>query len=204
MLNVKRIPVGEMSVNCYILFNENGNAIVVDPATDCKALFEFISSNNLTIQATILTHGHFDHIQEAEKVIERYGCDLLIHVEDGDMLTDPDKNVSRMVGKCITVKSVPSKFLEDDDVINLDDDTIRIIHTPGHTPGGICLLCDGFVIVGDTLFKGSYGRTDFPRGNQERLFESICSKLLVLDERLIVYPGHGDSTTIKEEKKHWR
>jgi glyoxylase-like metal-dependent hydrolase (beta-lactamase superfamily II) len=203
MLKIKQIPVGTMNVNCYVLYNEHNNAIIVDPSTNTEALFKYISSKNLRIQAMILTHGHFDHIEVTDQIIDEYGCGLIIHIEDADMLTDSDKNVSSMVGRFVTVNTVPTRFLHDNDDVMLDSDCIHIIHTPGHTPGGICLLCDNFILVGDTLFKGAYGRTDFPRGNQTRLFHSIRTKLLTLNEDLIVYPGHGDSTSIKEEKKHW-
>jgi glyoxylase-like metal-dependent hydrolase (beta-lactamase superfamily II) len=148
-----------------------------------------------------LTHGHTDHIGALAFVQEATGAAVLIHTADAAMLTGPAKNIPFLGGTKKQSKAA-DRLLQEGDLIEVGKISIKVIHTPGHTPGGICLAIDNILFTGDTLFAGSIGRTDFPGGSHRQLIESIKKKLLAFPPETIVYPGHGPATTIGEEKKY--
>jgi glyoxylase-like metal-dependent hydrolase (beta-lactamase superfamily II) len=197
---IKRLVVGLLQVNCFIVFDENTKeAVIIDPGGGSREILKFLEKNSLQTKYIINTHGHLDHTFENKKIKEVTNCKILIHKLDADMLTSPSKNFSLMMG--IIFKSPPAdRLLEEGDIIKVGNFTLKVLHTPGHTPGGISLVCDKVVFVGDTLFAGSVGRTDLPGGSMEELIKGIREKLLVLPDETIVYPGHGPSTTIGKEK----
>jgi len=192
---VYKITVGALQTNCYILADEKSKrCMIIDPGGDYKEIKRFIDSNSLVPSFIVNTHGHADHIMAND----RFDVPVYMHKADADFLSDPDKNLA-VPGFLVHKK--PERFLEDGEIIELGDLDIKVLHTPGHTPGGICLLCNGVLFSGDTLFASGVGRTDLPGGNTERLFESIRKKLFTLDDNVKVYPGHGPATTIGKEKK---
>ena len=195
---VFKLAVGPMACNCYIIGCEiTGEAVVVDPGADPDRIRAILRRNALTGKFVINTHGHGDHIGANAAL----GLPVLIHRLDSAFLTDPAKNLSSSFFLRI-LSPKASRLLEDDDKIECGRLLITVIHTHGHTPGGIALKTASAVFTGDTLFRGGVGRTDLPDGDEGALFKSIKEKLLVLDDDTIVYPGHGPDTTIGEERRN--
>jgi hydroxyacylglutathione hydrolase len=193
---IKTLIVGPLATNCYIVTDPvSGDSCIIDPGADAGRIQEILRNEHLAPKFIINTHGHGDHIA-ANKAL---GLPVYIHRLDGDFLTDPDRNLSRMFMFGITSPKA-ARLLEDGDVVTLGKTSFTVLHTPGHTPGSISLEGDGVVFTGDALFAGSIGRTDFAYGDENLLMKSIAEKLLPLDDDTLVYPGHGESSTIGEEK----
>ncbi len=195
------LSVGAMDSNCYII-GDQGEGIVVDPGAEAKRILKAIDNLGLKIKCIVLTHGHIDHIGALAEVQEATGAEVCIHAEDAQQLTDASKNLSIYVGPKFSVKAA-DRLLQDGDIIQVGGLEVEVIHTPGHTRGGITLKCgNDLLITGDTLFAGSVGRSDFPGGSHSQLIASIKNKLLNFPDETVVYPGHGPASTIEEEKKH--
>lgn len=197
-MNIKRIVVGSLQTNCYIVSNGKKDAFIIDPGDEADKIKRIIGDEGLNIKFIINTHSHIDHIKA--------DCDLgfpvYIHKLDALALEDPQRNVSVcLLGGFNPCK--PKRVLEDEDVIKLGDLTMEIMHTPGHSPGGICIKIDNVVFTGDTLFKDGIGRTDLPGGSYEKLISSIKGKLLCLDDEVKIYPGHGEFSTIGRERSNF-
>ncbi len=186
--------------NTWLLWDdENLDAILIDPAAPDQELLDLINEKGLSVHCIVNTHGHGDHIGGNQFFRSALACPLLIHEADASMLTDNKKNMSEYMGT--PLPPAPSdRLLTDGDIIQMGKHSIKVIHTPGHTPGGICLLIDKYLISGDTLFEMSIGRTDFPAGSHSQLIDSIKSKLFILPDDTIVFPGHGPRTSIGMEK----
>ena len=202
-MQIMQIEIGFYSTNCYILYcEETLEAVIVDPAGQEKGLLELLKEKNLKLKYIINTHGHVDHIGANGAIREATDALILIHEEDAPMLTSQDKNLSIFVGKGV-LGGVADKFINDGDIIEFGNVKLKVIHTPGHTQGGICLYNeeDSILISGDTLFAESIGRTDFPGGSYKTIISSIKEKLLTLPAETAVYPGHGEMTTIEHERK---
>ena len=191
---LKTLPVGPIAANCYILgCAKTKEAVVIDPGADEGDIKRQITVLGLSPRYIINTHGHGDHIGANSKI----GLPVFIHEADAQWLTNPMKNM--LLG--IPVNSPPAaRLLLDGDKIDVGDLELEIIHTPGHTPGSICIKCDDAVFTGDTLFAEGVGRTDLPGGSEIELMRSIKKKLFILPDKTMVYPGHGPATTIGHEK----
>ncbi|MGA2677931.1 MAG: MBL fold metallo-hydrolase [Sedimentisphaerales bacterium] len=203
-MKVDRLVLGEYENNCYIVrsSDEASDCLIIDTGLDVLPLLKFLERGKLTPVAVILTHGHIDHIAGVEVLRKKYPSILIyIHKLDAEMLTNKTSNLSLMAGNPFAARKA-DYFLDEGDIIEKAGVRLRVIHTPGHTPGGICLYAekDNIIFVGDTLFAGSVGRTDFPGSSTSQLIEGITKKLLTLPEDTIVYPGHGPETTIGREK----
>jgi len=198
---IERLPAGVYAANCYLVIDEGTKeTIVVDPGGDTEDILHIIESKGLNVKSIILTHGHGDHIGGVLELKKVLNVDVLVHKEDEDMVKDASKNLSNLMpGRAIEFNA--DRFLKSNEELQLGNSTIKILHTPGHTRGGICLVLDGCVITGDTLFKGSIGRTDLYGGDYDQIISSIVKKLMILPDDYIIYSGHGAPSTIKDEKR---
>lgn len=188
----------EFGTNTYLLWDETSKeAMIIDPANQSRALLEAIKDLNLKF--IVNTHGHGDHIGGNKFLKENTQAKLAIHELDAPMLTDSSKNLSTHWGANLVCPEADIK-LRDDDFLQLGENKVKIIHTPGHSRGGICLLVEDLLFCGDTLFAESIGRTDLPGGDYSTIIRSIKEKLFILNDKTKVLPGHGPETTIGYEK----
>ncbi len=199
---IETIPVGPLQVNCYLLIcDKSRQAVVVDPGDEGARILDALSASGCQLAAVINTHGHFDHIGANAYVIEKTGVELMMHGDDLPLLKEAAGHAA-IYGLSVVPSPEPTRILVDGDEIKVGESTLKVIHLPGHSPGGICLHVANDLIVGDGMFAGSIGRTDLPGGSQEQLVSGIRQKLLVLPEATVVHPGHGPATTIGREKMH--
>jgi len=205
-MKIDHLILGSYETNSYIVRGDDNSSkcAIIDTGLESDALMDFLVRQQLHPVAVILTHGHADHIAGVQLLRDRFpDIEIYIHKGDARMLTDPQANLSILSGMNFTTD--PAQIiLEDNQEIELADIKLKVIHTPGHTPGGISLYSqeDGIAFVGDTLFLDSVGRTDFPGGSMHQLIKSIKEKLFTLPDETICYPGHGPATTIAKEKLH--
>ncbi len=198
-MKINVLPLGHIGANCYMIYTEK-SAVIIDCGFKSDAVTVFLKENGYKERMILLTHGHFDHIGGAESLREETDTKIAVGALDSALLEDTNSNLSDRFHAHLT----PFKadiLLNDGDVITVGDLTFKVIHTPGHTVGSVCFLCENVLFSGDTLFDGSIGRTDFPGGDFETIKSSI-KKLYELDDDIIVLSGHGNRTTIKKEKQH--
>ncbi len=198
---VEMLAVGPLATNCYIVGSGSGReGMIIDPGGEAKRILKKVSDLKLDIKSIVLTHGHTDHVDALREVKEATGADIAAHTDDASTLED--RSLSALLGISPQALPSPDRLLKDGDKIDIGDGLrFMVLHTPGHTPGGICLLGEGVVFSGDTLFNYGIGRADLPGGNPSQLMASINSKLMVLADETIVYPGHGPETTIGAERR---
>lgn len=196
------VCVGPMQVNCYILaYCSDGPSIIIDPGDDEYKIRGVLGKYNLKPGIIVNTHGHIDHIGCDDK----FGVPIFVHTKDSALLMDPALNLSNFLARSFKVSS-EIMTVEDNESIELVQIELKVMHVPGHTPGGIALLMkrpkDKILFTGDTLFYRGVGRTDFYGASEELLLSSIREKLLTLDDDTVIYPGHGPSSTVGDEKKN--
>jgi hydroxyacylglutathione hydrolase len=205
-MQIDNLILGGYQTNCYVLRKNDAaqDCLIIDPGLEAEELLEFLDEQKLNPIAVVLTHGHIDHIAGVAALRNLFPeIKVYIHNLDAEMLTEPINNLSVMTG--MTFVTEPEDVsLKEGDIIALAGVKLLVLHTPGHTPGGISLYSkqDGVVFVGDTLFADSIGRTDFPGGSMSQLLASVREKLFTLPGETKVYPGHGPATTIAAEKAH--
>jgi glyoxylase-like metal-dependent hydrolase (beta-lactamase superfamily II) len=198
---IRSMQVGPLGANCYIIgCEETRHAAVIDPGGDADKILLALANDQLTLKAIINTHGHFDHVSANKALKEASGAELMIHPEDAAMLTHLARGAAQW-GMRSEDSPEPDRLLADGDSVSVGRITFKVLHTPGHTPGGISLATDKVVFVGDTLFSGSIGRTDFPGGDFDTLIRSIHTKLFTLPDETTVYTGHMEPTSIGKEKR---
>jgi hydroxyacylglutathione hydrolase len=199
---IQTMPVGPLQANCYIVGSEQTRqAAVIDPGGDADRILMALAKERLTLCAIINTHGHFDHVSANKPLKDATGADLMINKLDAPMLAHLAGSAAAW-GLKAENSPQPDRLLEDGDIVTCGDISFKVLHTPGHTPGGISLVADSAVFVGDTLFEGSIGRTDFPGGDFDTLIRSIQTKLFTLPDDTAVYTGHMGATTIGREKRY--
>lgn len=198
---IQSLVVGPIQANCFILGCEKTKeAVVIDPGDEAKRILAGLQKQALQLKYIINTHGHFDHVGANKALKDKTGAPLLIHRVEAPMLAQLSASAA-VWGMQMDNSPPADRLLEDGDRIAFGEITLEVIHTPGHSLGGISLYTPKDLFVGDTLFAGSIGRTDFPGGDYETLIAGVRARLFVLDDDVRVYPGHGPSTTIGEERR---
>ncbi|GAB6097164.1 MBL fold metallo-hydrolase [Desulfatiferula olefinivorans] len=198
---VNVLVVGPIGANCIILGCEKTRkAAVVDPGDEGGRILSALTRDKLTLEYIINTHGHFDHVGANRRLKEATGAQILIHAKDAPMLGHL-REMAMSFGMRMDNSPPADRLLNDGDVITFGEQSLKVLHTPGHSPGGIALAAEDFVIAGDTLFQGSIGRTDLPGGDFNTLITSIRTKLFPLGDTMKVYTGHGPATLIGSEKR---
>ncbi len=196
------LPSGPLDVNCYILGCETTRkAAVIDPGGNVPQILAILDKHQLELDMIINTHGHFDHIGGNKELKEQTGAQLLVHRFDASLLIQA-RETAAIFGLSANPSPEPTRELVGREQLSVGELSLRVLHTPGHSRGGICLYTEGHLFSGDTLFAGSIGRTDLPEGDYSQLIASIREQLLGLPEETKVYPGHGPATTIGYEKQH--
>ena len=207
MIKIKHFEFNPFQVNTYILSDDTGEAVIIDAACSTpkeeEILSDYIEKQDLTPKILINTHGHVDHLLGAHHVSRKYNASFRMHTDDKPLL-ERAREQAAMFG--LELDEIPSleSGLKDGDGVGFGDSLLKVLHVPGHSPGGIVLYSpvNKFIIAGDVLFSGSIGRTDLPGGDYDTLLQGITNKLMVLPDDVTVYPGHGPATTIGEEKNN--
>jgi len=199
-MNVETLVVGDLFTNCYILDPEAKETLVVDPGADARSIVQALRGKGFHLRYIVATHAHFDHVCGMKELQDSLGGETLLHRADLPLLESLPAQ-----GAAFGVRTGPipriDRFLEEGDQLPLGKGHFRVLHTPGHSPGGISLIGHGMAFVGDALFAGSIGRTDLPGSSYETLLDSIHRKLLTLKENTRIFPGHGEATTIGAEMR---
>lgn len=196
----EKLVVGLFATNCYIVGSEsNKEGMIIDPGAEAKGILKSVADLGLDIKFIVLTHGHIDHIGALKEVKEATGAEICLHSGDANLLQEHSSGTDFDLP--YPDSPPPGRLLEGGDSIDVGDLHFLVLHTPGHSLGGICLLGHGVVFCGDTLFNYGIGRTDFPSASHSQLMNSIHTKLMILPDNTIVYPGHGPETTIGTERR---
>ncbi|MBN2401003.1 MAG: MBL fold metallo-hydrolase [Spirochaetes bacterium] len=204
---IEQVLVTNFAVFCYLIADENiREGVLVDPAGDVEKIFKVIDKHNVNIKWIINTHGHFDHTGGNDYVMKKTGAGLLVHEEDASMI---ESVKGKIITKYTGVKSYPEvvAFIKDGDIINAGSINLKVLHTPGHSNGCICLYTEGNVFTGDTLFTEGMGRTDLHGGSEKQIMNSIRNKILKLPDDTVIWPGHHYGTyptsTVREQKRYY-
>ena len=202
-IKIGRMVIGSYGTNCYLIYREGGKeAIFIDPADHGQQINQKVLEKGFQISAILLTHAHFDHMWGANDLRKASGAKLYALDAEQVLCESAQANVSEWAGRAATVK--PNTYFKDGEEVTLAGITFKVIATPGHTAGSCCYYFEeaGFLVCGDTIFEESVGRTDFPTGSSSQLIRSIKEKIFTLPDDTVLYPGHGDSTTVEHEKKY--
>ena len=200
---VKMLAVGAFAANCYVVGSSATNeGMIIDPGAEADAILGTVQQTGLSVSMIVITHAHIDHVGALREVQEKTHAQFAIHEsEKGLLLSAPMRMLTSLGISPVKSPPRPDRLLKDGECIEVGDLQFEVLHTPGHSSGGICLSGHGVVFSGDTLFNLGIGRTDFPGCSHERLIKSIREKLMVLPDETIVYPGHGPTTTIGDERR---
>ena len=199
MIEMKCFVMGNGGTNCYVLTDSEKNCVIIDCEGDAGIFEDYFEKNNRKPSYIILTHGHGDHISAVDEIKEKYGCKVCAGEHETRVLQDPAINLSCYMGGDVSI--IPDVLLKDGETFTVGEMSFKVMHTPGHTEGSICLLIGDCIISGDTLFQGSCGRTDFETGDYKEIIKSL-KKLSELKGDYKVFPGHGPSTTLDYERKN--
>lgn len=200
-MNIKRIVVGVYAVNCYIVYNDNKNGFIVDPGGDSDDIIKFVDKENIKLEFILLTHGHADHIGAVKIIKEKYDLPIYTSINEKDLLEDPILNLSKSIPPFKDIELIADRWLYDEEIIDFYGEKLYIMETPGHTIGSICILMDGVVFSGDTLFRMSIGRSDLPTGSFDEIINSV-KKLYNLKKDYRILPGHGAESNLQFEREN--
>lgn len=174
--------------------------MMIDAGDDAERIIKVIEDRGVEVKGIYLTHGHFDHVLAVRDLKEELGCNFYIHENDAIILSRAPADAKYFLGIEVDPPPKPDGWVFDGQILRIGDHDVRVIHTPGHTPGSVCYLAGEMIFTGDTLFAGSIGRTDLPGGSLQNLLSSISMKIMSLPDHCVVYPGHGPSSTIGAER----
>jgi hydroxyacylglutathione hydrolase len=198
---LETLIVGPLGVNCYIVGDEKTReALVIDPGGNARDILDTLRREQLRLVAIVATHAHFDHLLALDEIRAATRAPFLLHADEASTLANASLG-ARLFGFAFRSPAPAERLLREGDAVRFGSLALNVLHTPGHSPGGMCLLHDKSIFVGDTLFQGGIGRADLPGGDYGTLMRSIRDKLLTLPDDTVVYPGHGDATTIGEERQ---
>lgn len=197
---LETLAVSAYETNCYVFGDKEGGCFVIDPGDEAALILSKLKELGLEVKQIVLTHGHLDHIGALKEVKEATGAPVAVHGADAALLHD--RMLAMLLGMNIPTPPKPDFLLSDRQKITVGKYTLTVLHTPGHTPGSICLLGEGLIFTGDTLFQQGIGRTDLPGGSTDHIMKSIRARLLTLPPETRVYPGHGPPTTIGDENEN--
>ncbi|MDO9534124.1 MAG: MBL fold metallo-hydrolase [Bacillota bacterium] len=198
---LERLEVGSFASNCYLVAcPETKQAIIIDPGAEGKFIIKRVNELGLNVKYIINTHAHIDHIGANGDVKEAFNVPILVHEAEAPMYRSPQSSLALFMGK--NKMAPPDQTLKEGDLLELGSLTIKVLDTPGHTAGGICLDINGVLFSGDTLFNSSIGRTDLPGGSYRQILESIREKILIYPDNTKVFPGHGPPTTVGDERRY--
>ena len=198
-MEIRTLPVGQLDTNCYIVWEADGQAVVIDPGAQAGRILDEADAAGVRVRAVLLTHVHFDHILAAREVMNATGAKLLVPAGDEPALTSPARSLLAMFLPGCRYDLQADRLLVDGDTVTVGGLTLTVMHTPGHTPGSSCYIGDGVIFSGDTLFAGGAGRTDFPGGDEAALRRSL-KRLAAWEGDYRVFPGHEESTTLQRER----
>lgn len=198
-MQICTVPVGPLETNCYLVWEEKENAVLIDPGAEPDRILEAVIENGVTPTTLLLTHAHFDHIGAVALLKQRYDLKVVIEADDEELLADPIKNQSATFGLAQPSFSA-DRVVVDGDLVAAGSLTFEVLHTPGHSKGSCVYLCENAMFSGDTLFWNSVGRTDFYGGDSNALRQSL-KRLAALEGDYTVYPGHGPETTLEDERR---
>lgn len=201
MAQITRLMTGPLAVNCYIIVTEQKNAVVIDAGGSVEKILQYLKENDLQLKKILLTHGHYDHIGGVAELQAATGATVYIHEADAPMLSDNVLNLAQWIVGEPVAPVTDYEILQDGDVIVQDECMFHVLHTPGHTKGSICYQMEHTLFTGDTLFRLSRGRTDFPGGSDDELYASL-QRLKQLDGDYDVLPGHNETSTLSYERQH--
>ena len=199
-MTVHTLSLGALDTNCYIVWDDQRIGMVIDPADGAEKILAFIEEENLTIAAVVLTHAHFDHLLAAQDVCAATSAPLYVGKRDEEALADPVRNLSGVFQMCPPIRLRADKTLSEGDTVQVGELSFSVLETPGHTPGCVCLMGENVLFSGDTLFRDSIGRVDFPGGDIPAMLTSL-RRLTMLPAETVVYSGHGPVTTMAREVK---
>lgn len=199
-MEIKRIVTGAIEENCYLVWDEANQAVVIDPGDEASKIIDEITKLQLDVKKIILTHGHYDHVGAVNEVKKATGAQVICHQEEKSIVEDETLSLGLYLGKEVSLPKVDACVSEGDE-ISVGNLNFSVIHTPGHTKGGMCLLAGDSLFSGDTIFYGTLGRWDFPTGDLSELTSSITRKIFNLPEDTVIYSGHGPETTVGAEKR---
>ncbi|MDR7418153.1 MAG: MBL fold metallo-hydrolase [Armatimonadota bacterium] len=199
---VETLQLGPVGTNCFVVGDEaTGCAEIIDPGDDAPRVLTLLQRLRLTADLIVLTHAHFDHVGGVRGLKEATGAPVAIGAAEAPVLAVASERAAALFGITIAPPPPPDRLLREGDVVTLGGRPFRVVHTPGHSPGHICLLGDGLAFVGDVIFQGSIGRTDLPGGDHDTLLRSIARHLLPLPDGTVLYNGHGPATTVGRERR---
>lgn len=200
-MQIERLVVGPLQVNCYVVYDDRTrDAIVIDPGDDGRDILDLVRQRDLAVRYVVNTHAHFDHVGANKVLKDATGAELLIHEAD-DKLLGGTASQARMFGMTAPSSPKADRYVKHGDVLRIGNLSLTVLHTPGHSLGGISLVGEGVVFTGDSLFAGSIGRTDFPGGDLMTLITAIKQNLMTLPDDTVVLSGHGPQSTIGEERR---
>ena len=208
-MHITRFVVNMVEENCYLFYDDTREAAIIDCGAlypeEKQAISDFLSRNKLKLTHLINTHGHFDHIFGAEYIYAHYGVSIELSTAERATYESAHQQMVQFIHRDIPVQTPPvGRWLNDGDIIHVGNTSLQVIATPGHTPGGICFYCEqeGVLFSGDSLFHHEIGRCDLPGGNLHQLIDALKTRILPLPDTVKVFPGHGEATTIGEERMH--
>ncbi len=199
---IEQLPVGPLQANCYVVADDaSRQAAVVDPGADGPRILAVIERLRLGVGLIVLTHAHFDHVGAVGVLRAATGAPIVVHEAEVETLRAAKERAKLFAGLDIDEPPVPDRLLHDGEILQIGDHPLTVVCTPGHSPGHVTLVGDGFALVGDVVFAGGIGRTDLPGSDYTVLMESIARRILTLPDETILYPGHGPATTVGRERR---